>query len=348
MPGPFARDFTPLIRSTLLSGLAVAAWLLVAGPAVHAQAPEETTLAVPALSLTFASTFVAEELALWEKEGLKVKISTVAGVGAANAVLAGSVDFCLTSAATQVRAAARGQQLFAIAQLMDRAPQEAVLRKEIAEKAGITLATPIEKRGQALHGKRMAVDSVNSINHILLKYVAKKGGLDPEKDLTVTPMQPPNMIAALKSGAIDGFMMSPPWPVMASRDGTGVTFISVPRGDLAELYPFAFILLVTRPGLCESKPSVCRKLVAGYKRALSLIHEAPTEALAALRKKFDKIDPGVLAESFEVTRAAASKTGLVQEAGIKHAVDFQVDAGAMKPEEKIPNLSGLYTNKFVQ
>jgi ABC-type nitrate/sulfonate/bicarbonate transport system substrate-binding protein len=135
---------------------------------------------------------------------------------------------------------------------------------------------------------------------------------------------------------------------MASRDGTGVTFVSIPRGDLAELYPFAFILLVTRPGLCESKPSVCRKLVAGYKRALTLIHDVPTEALAALRKKFDKIDPGVLAESFEVTRAAASKTGLVQEEGIKHAVDFQVDAGAMKPEEKIPNLSSLYTNKFVQ
>jgi ABC-type nitrate/sulfonate/bicarbonate transport system substrate-binding protein len=325
------------------------ATLLVGGAmTAGAQAPEETTLAVPALSLTFASTFVAEELGLWDKEGLRVKVSTVAGVGAANAVLAGSVDFCLTSAATQVRAAARGQQLFAIAQLMDRIGQEAVLRKEIADKAGITAAAPIEKRGQVLRGKRMAVDSVNSINHILVKYLAKKGGLDPEKDVTVTPMQPANMIAALRSGAIDGFMMSPPWPSMASREGIGITLVSIPRGDLAELYPFAFILVVTRPAYCESKPSVCRKLVAGYKRALALIHDSPTDALAALRKKFDKIDPAVLTDSFEVTRAAASKTGLVQEAGIKHAVDFQVEAGAMKPEERIPNLSALYTNKFVQ
>jgi len=333
------RDFGTLLLATCVLGV-------VSGAA--AQAPEETTLAVPALSLTFASTFLGEELALWEKEGLRVKISTVPGVGAANAVLAGSVDFCLISAATLVRAGARGQQLFAIAQLMDRIPQEAVLHKDVAAKAGIVPGMPIEKRGQALRGKRMAVDSVNSINHLLLKYVAKKGGLDPEKDLTVTPMQPANMLAALKSGAIDGFMMSPPWPVMATREGIAVTFVSVPRGDLPELHPFAFILLVARPGFCEGKPSVCRKLVAGYKRALALIHDSPTESVAALRKKFDKTDPAVLAESFELTRVAASRTGLVQEAGIKRALDFQVDAGAMKPEEKLPSLSAFYTNKFAQ
>lgn len=313
-----------------------------------AQAPEETALAVPALSLTFSSTFVAEEMGLWEKEGLRVKLSTVSGVGAANAVLAGSVDFSPVSAATLVRATARGQRLFAVAQIMDRIPQEAVLRKDIAEKAGITLGMPIETRAQVLRGKRIAIDGVNSINHLLLKYLARKGGLDAEKDVIVTPMQGSNMIAALKSGAIDGFLMSPPWPVMASRDGIGVTFMSVPRGDLAELSPFAFIVIVTRAGFCDDKPSICRKLVAGYKRALTVIHDSPADAVAALRKKFDKTDPAVLAEAFELTRSAASRTGLVQEAGLKRAIDFQVDAGAMKSEEKVPPLSSLYTNKFVQ
>jgi ABC-type nitrate/sulfonate/bicarbonate transport system substrate-binding protein len=331
-----------------LAVLVLAVWLLAIVSTARAQAPEETTLAVPALSLTFSSTFVAEELGLWDKEGLRVKITTVAGVGSTNAVLAGSVDFSPAGAATLVRASARGQNLLAILQLMDRIPQEAVLRKDVAEKAGITPGMPIEKRAQALRGKRMAVDSVNAINHLLLKYLAKKGGLDPEKDLIVTPMQPPNMIAALKSGAIDGFLMSPPWPVMATRDGIAVTLMSIPRGDLAELSPFSFILLLTRPGFCDAKPSVCRKMVAGYKRALALIHDHPAEAVAALRKKFDKIDPAVLADSFEVTRAAASRTGLVQEAGIKRAVDFQVDAGVMKAEEKVPPLPSLYTNKFVQ
>jgi NitT/TauT family transport system substrate-binding protein len=335
------RSFSHVVTLVVAAGL-----LFVVS--VHAQAPEETTLAVPALSLTFSSTFLAEELGLWEKEGLRVKISTVAGVGAANAVLAGSVDFAPVSSPTLVRADARGQKLFAIAQLMDRMPLEAVLRKDVADKAGIVPGLPIEKRAQALRGKRMAVDSVNTINHLLLKYLARKGGLDPEKDLTVTPMQPPNMIAALKSGAIDGFLMSMPWPVMASRDGTAVTLMSVARGDLAELSPFSFIVLVTRAGFCDARPSVCKKLVGGYKRALALMQDQPAEAVAALRKKFDKTDPAVLAEAFELVRAASSRTALIPEAGLKRALEFQIDAGVMKADEKLPPLAELYTNKFAQ
>jgi len=327
--------------------LVLATWALAA-PALRAQAADEATLAVPAFSLTFSSSFVADELGLWDKEGLKVRISTVAGVGAVNAVLAGSVDFALTSAATLARGGARGQQLLAIAQLMDRAPMEIVVRKDVAEKAGWAPGASIEKRAQVLRGKRIAVDSVNSINHIILKYVARKAGIDPEKDLTVTPMQPPNMIAALKSGAIDGISMSVPWPVMATRDGLAVTLVSVPRGDIPEMTPFAFIVVVTRPGFCDARASVCRKLVAGYQRSLGLINDKPAEATAALRKKFDKIEPAVLAESFEHARAAASRTLLVNEAGIKRAFDFQVDAGAMSADEKLPPLAGFYTNKFVQ
>ena len=310
--------------------LVVAACVLAASGS-RAQGVEETTLAVPAISLTFSSTFLAEELRLWEKEGLRVRISIVPGVGA-----------------TLVRAVARGQQLFAIAQLMDRMTQEAVLRKDLGEKAGITPTTPVTKRAQALRGTRIAVDGVNTINHHVLKYLARKGGLDAEKDVTVTPMQPPNMIAALKSGAIDGFVMSVPWPVMVSRDGTAITLASAPRGDLPELSPYPLIQVLTRPGFCDAKASLCRKMVAGYKRALSMIHDNPAEALATLRRKFDKTDADVLSESFELARAAASRTGIIPEAGLKRAIDFQLEVGAMKPEEKVPSLAGLYTNKFVQ
>jgi NitT/TauT family transport system substrate-binding protein len=335
------------MRARLVSTIAAVALLGIVVVAM-AQGLEEATLAVPAFSLTFSSTFLAEELGLWEKEGLRVKLSTVAGVGAANAVLAGSVDFAPVSSPTLVRADARGQKLLAIAQLMDGMPIETVLRKDVAAKAGITPGTPLEKRAQALRGKRMAVDSVNTINHLVLKYFARKGGLDPEKDLTVTPMQPPNMVAALKSGSIDGFTMSMPWPVMVNRDGSAVVLMSIPRGDLAELTPFSFIVVVTRSGFCDGKPTVCRKLVAGYKRAMTLMQERPAEALASLRRKFDKTDPAVLADAFELVRAASSRTGLVPEAGLKRAFDFQIDAGVMKADEKLPPMSELYTNKFVQ
>ena len=49
-----ARDLTALV---------LAVWLFAVVPAARAEErPEETSLAVPALSLTFSSTFLAEEL----------------------------------------------------------------------------------------------------------------------------------------------------------------------------------------------------------------------------------------------------------------------------------------------
>src|SRR3989442_13050367 len=94
------------------------AMLVLAGcfsvaPAAWAQAPEETTLAVPAFSLTFSSSVVAEEGRRWEEEGLKVTISTAPGVAGANTVLAGSAEFTLTNAATLRVGGTPGQHVLA-------------------------------------------------------------------------------------------------------------------------------------------------------------------------------------------------------------------------------------------
>ncbi len=78
------------------------------------------------------------------------------------------------------------------------------------------------------------------------------------------------------------------------------------------------------------------------------MQDRPAEAVAALRRKFDKTDPAVLAEAFELVRSASSRTGLIPEADLKRALDFQVDAGVMKADEKLPPLAELYTNKFAQ
>jgi len=332
--------------------VAIAALVLASGSwppiAVRGQMPDEATLAVPAVGLTFSSTVLAEDLGLWTKEGLHVRTVITPGVGSSNAVLAGSADFGIGSAASLMRANARGQRLVAIVQLMDRLTGEIVLRKDLADRAGITSAMPIEQRAQALRGRRVAVDGINAMPHLMLKHVASKGGLDPERDLTVTPMQPPSMIAALKSGAIDGFSSGMPWTVTAVRDGTAAMLVSAPRGDLADLYPFSFLVVVTRQGFCEEKPIACRKMAGGYKRAFAMIQDQPAAALAALRNRFNAVDRAVVADSFEQIRAATSRTGVIQEAGLRRGLAFQVEMGVMRADEKVPPLSELYTNRYVQ
>src|SRR5262245_42865682 len=70
----------------------------------------EVTVALPAPTLTFASHFVAEDGGFFEKEGVKVQTRNLVGVAAANALLAGSVDFAHGSGPTFLRAVAQGQR----------------------------------------------------------------------------------------------------------------------------------------------------------------------------------------------------------------------------------------------
>lgn len=307
---------------------------------------EETTAALPVVSLTFSAHYVAEDLGLWERAGLKMKTTIVTGMGAANAVLAGSVDFSNGSGPTVVRANARGQKLFAIGITIDKPMLEVVLHKDRAAQLGITDQTPVEKKAQLLKGLQLAIDAPNTIPHGYLRYFLSKGKLSDVRDVTLSPMAPPAMIAALKSGAVAGFVMSQPWTLIPVHEGVAVRLVSNPRGDFPELNPFAYNLILTRADLCDNKPSVCRKLLAGYQQAHAIIRDKPKEALAVLSKRFAKMDPRVVADAFEWTRKATPATVEITDIGLKHSQDLMLSTGMIKPEETLKSFSGIYTNKY--
>lgn len=336
-----------MVRGLMRRVLLIAAILAFAPRSSLAQA-DQVTMALPATSLTFSATYIAQDMGFWERQGLKVKLTLVSGIGAANAVLAGSVEFSSGSGPTVIRANARGQKLFAIGNTIERPVVEVVLSRDIAEKLGLSEKSPVEKKASALRGLRMAVDSVNSVVHGYLKYVARKGRVDPEREITVTPMAPPNMLAALKSGAIDGFTMSLPWPLIPVQEGRAMRLVSSPRGDLPELNPFAYNLVITRHDFCDNKPNVCRALAAGYRQALDHLQDKPKESLEVLRGRFAKMDPKVLAEAFELIRASSTRTGKIDEGGLDRAQEFMLAQGMIRAEESLKSFASIYTNKFTQ
>ena len=100
-------------------------------------------MALPAPTLTFSSAFLAEDAGFYKKEGLKVSHRILVGVASPNAVIAGSADFTIGTGPVFLRAAAAGQRLLAIANLIDKPLVELVLRKDVADAAGITDETPL-------------------------------------------------------------------------------------------------------------------------------------------------------------------------------------------------------------
>src|SRR5688572_21053379 len=62
----------PVMRISLLAIAAAAAMTAGTAPA-NAQSSEEIILADPAFSLTFSASYIASDLDLWGKHGIKVK-----------------------------------------------------------------------------------------------------------------------------------------------------------------------------------------------------------------------------------------------------------------------------------
>src|SRR4249920_3563655 len=80
---------------------------------------EEATMAVPVVGLAFSLGYLADDLNLWEKHGVKMKTVEISGIGAMNSVISGSTDFTQSSGSAITRAAARGQRLVAIVATID-------------------------------------------------------------------------------------------------------------------------------------------------------------------------------------------------------------------------------------
>jgi ABC-type nitrate/sulfonate/bicarbonate transport system substrate-binding protein len=206
----------------------------------------------------------------------------------------------------------------------------------------------VAKRAAVLKGAKIAVDAPNTIVHGYVRYAARAAGLDPDRDVTVSPMQPPAMLQALKSGQVDGFAMSRPWASMVRRDGTAVLLASSPQGDFPEINPFGYNLIITRPGVCEAKPTTCRKLLAGLKKALEMMHDQPAEALAVLKKRFEKTDPDLVEDAFKGVMAGTPRTPEVKEAGLANAQQYMLKAGQIKTEEMLKSFAGIYTNEYAK
>jgi ABC-type nitrate/sulfonate/bicarbonate transport system substrate-binding protein len=324
-----------------------AAFLAVAMPA---RAEDETVLALPALNLGFATSYIAEGGGLWTKHGLKVRIVEIQGVGAMNAVLSKSADFSNSSGATILRANIRGQKVVAIANTFTGLIHEMVVSNKLAQEAGITRESSIEKRAQALKGKKIAINAPNAIPHGMVRLFGRKGGIDPERDITVAIMAPEASFAALKSGAIDAFVQSLPWSLIPPRQGFGTMVMSNLRDkpDFAELLPQVFNGIVTRPDMCTSKPTVCERLVAGYTEAMVWMHDKPKESLDILAKRMPGEDRGVLEEGFKLMVGWTPRAGRMDDSGWAKAQELMLIAGMIRPDEKLSSFSEIYTNAYIK
>jgi NitT/TauT family transport system substrate-binding protein len=327
-------------------GLTVAIAVSLAGLArAPAQDMEDATLAYPNVAFTFSAAYVAEDLGLFTKHGLRLKSLVIAGPGSTNAVISGSAEFALSSTTVQTRAAARGQRLLSIANPTDRPVVQIILRKDLVP--NFDAKAPLNERVKLLRTRTLAVDAIGSIIHGYALMLAKRAGFDPN-DIRISPMAPPTALAAFQTKQIDGFAMSMPWPIGPVLEGNATVIASGIDGDPADMMPFGMATVVAKPETCEKRKSICMKMGRAMAEAVTYLRDHPTETLALLKKRFATLDDKVLAAGFEQIRKATPRVPVTERAALENGEIYSIDAGLLKPEDKLKSYDGLYTDEYVK
>lgn len=332
-------------RFAFTSAVALAAVMAATFATGSNAADQKVTLALPAQSILFSPIYIAADKGYFKDEGLDVSTVVVAGPGTLSAVVSGSAQFGTIAGGIVLAAAAKDQPTQIIGATQTAFSTEMVLSKEAINKIGVSADAPAEKRGAALKGLIIGVDAVGGLPHSYLRYIAKKYGLDASKDILVTPLAPPAMVAALKQGRIDGFVFSQPFTLQAVDEGASVWF-SGARGDLPELNPDVYNAIITKPGYCKANADTCKHFMAAINKALALMKSKPGDALASVKKVFATMPEDLLKRSFDLSVKLAPANASVTEQAMKNTLEYVKVSGILPPDAKLPPLADLYDNSF--
>jgi NitT/TauT family transport system substrate-binding protein len=331
-----------MLRFTALAA-ALAGAVALSGPA-QAETMEHTSVALPATTITFLPVYVAEDMGIWKKLGLDVTLHNITGMGATNAMLANSVDFAVQSGPSLIRGNIRGRHMLGIAEMANHEAFALMARK--ASFPGLDWKGSLKERVAALKGKKISVDSPNTVVDVLLRYYGDKAGLNAKTDMTEVYMQPTEAIAALKSGSIDAAMLNYPWVDTADREGAASMLVNAIT-ELPELTPTIATTTTTREGFCDSHESICAKLAHGYVESHRFIHEHPDEALQIALKRMQGANHDDLEKSLHVLVTAMPEVPRYDSASFPNTQKLMIFGGILNKDEAQKDFAKMFTNKYV-
>jgi ABC-type nitrate/sulfonate/bicarbonate transport system substrate-binding protein len=108
-------------------------------------------------------------------------------------------------------------------------------------------------------------------------------------------MAQPAMVAALETGAIQGFMAGSPIYARPVINGSGVIWLNGPKGEFPQQFtPANAVTLNTRRDFAEANRDLMQRLIAVFSDLAKATDERPADVKAAITKLFPEIDAKTL------------------------------------------------------
>jgi ABC-type nitrate/sulfonate/bicarbonate transport system substrate-binding protein len=156
------------------------------------------------------------------------------------------------------------------------------------------LVKPEIKRAEDLRGKRIATSSLGSLGDFLFKYILRKNGVDPNREITWLSIgTPPERLQALISGVVDATEASYPFDLQGERKGFRVLFDA--RKEV--IYP-SMSIVTRRKNIVEDRDTVMR-MVKAHVEGIAYFKNNKEFSIKVLSKQLKINDRETLENSYE-------------------------------------------------
>ena len=202
---------------------------------------------VPSVGMGNIIIFVTKEGKLFEKYGLDAEVITVMGSGiGSKALISGNLDIIPIATPTVIAANLAGADMAILAHTMPAVVHALMVRPDI-------------KKPEDLKGKKIGVSSLGSLTDFLVRSIAKKKGLNPDRDITLitTGGSDTERVMSLKAGAVEAAAVSHPGYGLARKMGYSMLW------DSAKELDYPWMEITTRRAAIKSD----RELITNYMKA---------------------------------------------------------------------------------
>jgi len=331
--------------------LAAGAAALIAAASTAQAETENASVALPAVVPIFASLYVAQDAGIYKDVGLNVKEQVIQGIGSANAVISGSVDFSSSSGVTLTRAAARQQPVIGIGNTFDRSGFWIVIKKSIADERHFDPKAPLAERAKLMKGLRIAIGGFQSIPDAYAKTIAHAGGLNSDKDFVRAAISPQDTVGAMKIGSIDGASVGTPIVGQLLQNDFAVVLANGTTANPTDppwLGHVAANVIFVRKQTCTERKSLCVKMGQAMVKAAAYVHQHADETKKILAKRLNVTDATIIDEMYRVVVAGTPLAPTLDAEELSAAEELNIQAGFMPPDQKLKSYDGIFTNEFVK
>jgi nitrate/nitrite transport system substrate-binding protein len=231
-----AKNKTTLIsRRQVIKGAAATAAMISARATWASDAPETPDMKFGIIALTDNSPIViAHEKGFFKKYGINATIAKGANWAAIRDALSNGDNQATHMLIGMPIASTMGllgspKKPMVIPWLLNRNGQSITLKADLK---GKVQADPKALKSMVMDAKgkgepmTFAMTFPPGTHAMWMRYWLGAGGINPDKDVSLVTIPPPQMVANMKVGKMDGYCVGEPWNARAIADGIGFTALN--------------------------------------------------------------------------------------------------------------------------